>query len=224
MTKIAMQFISFRRLPASPIWLRRIYKKTCGYKAIIFAIAIIIGFAGCVTVPPVSQPLPKAIQKAKLQKLRNWQFNGALSISQGNSGAIVNVNWHQHTDDYTIALTSILDIAGAQIVGNKHQITLIRAGQPPVTAATPEKLMQKELGWWLPLENTHYWLFALPSPNIPYKATYYANTSLQLLQQQHWQIHYVDYQVVDGIYLPHLVVFEYPSLRLKLVIKKWSLQ
>jgi outer membrane lipoprotein LolB len=193
-------------------------------KTIIFAIVAIFGFTGCATMAPVSPPLSKGAQQAKLQKLKNWQFSGAISITQKNSSSIANINWQQHENNYQISLTSILNIAGIELIGNKDQITLIKSGQQQISANTPEELMQKELGWWLPLENVHYWLFAQPAPKSPYHATYYANSALQQLQQQRWQIHYIDYQLVDGFYLPHLVVLDYPSLRLKLVIKKWSLQ
>jgi outer membrane lipoprotein LolB len=194
------------------------------FKTIIASLVVILAFTGCATLKHAATPLSETAQQAKLKKLQSWQFSGALSITNHNSNSIVNVNWQQQADHYNITLTSLLNISGVKIIGNKNQITLIKSHEQQISANTPEGLMQKELGWWLPLENVHYWLFGMQAPKVSYHATYYANGALQQLQQQRWQIDYIDYQLVDGFYLPHLMVFNYGTLRLKLVIKKWLLQ
>ena len=90
----------------------------------------------------------------------------------------------------------------------------------------PERLLNKLLGYSLPILGADYWVLGMIDPN--YKQVSYSNLneygSLSNLSQAGWGIKYLNYKVYNGIMMPNIIIF-YNSdkdLQIKLVIKKWA--
>jgi len=58
---------------------------------------------------------------------------------------------------------------------------------------------------------------------MPYKAKFDGYNHLLLLQQQNWQIEYADFQAIKHIDLPTKILLINPTLRVKIVIKRWTI-
>jgi outer membrane lipoprotein LolB len=159
----------------------------------------------------------------QLNKINNWNLNGALGIKYYNKDSIAHFYWQQVTDHFAVNIYTPLNLGGVKITGDTKQVVLWKSVSEKEVAKTPEQLMYKELGWSLPLLSMKYWILGLPSPRISYKAKFDSYNHLSFLEQQGWQIKYDDFRSIDNIDLPTKIWLSAPQLQVKLVIKEWRI-
>ncbi len=70
--------------------------------------------------------------------------------------------WEQILID--INLSGSLNIGSVVIIGQPNKVTLQRGNEAPISATTAEELMQRQLGWTLPIPSLWYWARGLPAP------------------------------------------------------------
>ena len=172
---------------------------------------------------PASHHLTWKQRQRQLNTIKKWDIKGSLGITYNNQTEFAHFMWQQQYDAYAITLSSTFDIGSINIVGNSKIVTLWKSKSDKVTATTPEVLMQEELGWSLPLEDLRYWIVGLPTPKIPYKATYDAYNHLATLKQGNWSIQYLDFAAFNDIDLPLKMTVVNPQLHVKIVINNWKL-
>jgi len=184
---------------------------------------------GCAT-----QPLPQIDNwdsyQSQLAQVESWQLNGKLGVrlqspdKPQKTGGSASIDWQQHPRDYAIRLSGPLGQGTTWIKGNANGVRLEQAGQPPMTAATPEQLVEQSLGWQLPISELFYWVRGIPAPRLPIDAQVKAPSGgLEQLQQSGWQLAFSRYNAVGPWQLPGKIVAERDGLRLILVINNWQL-
>lgn len=190
---------------------------------------VVILLNGCTTI------LPRAKQKhtvfrcqtwlrqQKLATLENWHIKGAFSIQKNTKTMIANYDWLQHAQDYRLRITSTLALYSMQIIGRRGLITLWHSNQLRI-AYNAEQLMQKELGWSLPVDYLLFWIRGLPAPGRYHKRLD-GYGHLTTLYQKGWIVQFSRYLPVGQFDLPQILRFHHlhPSLRVKLVIKHFKL-
>jgi len=155
----------------------------------------------------------------QLKNLDQWQIQGSLSIRQGNDSDIAYYSWQQNKDIYQIHLSGPLNLGSIYINGNSEEVTLIKSQKEKYSAKTPEKLLQKTVGWSLPISGLVYWIKGMPSPNTPYSLKLGSYNHLTYLKQQGWIIQYPDFTVQNGIDLPQKLTLQKADLKIKIIVK-----
>lgn len=184
---------------------------------------------GCATAP--LRPIENwDSYQARLAQLDSWQLNGKLGVrlqpsdTAQKTGGSASIDWRQHPQDYAIRLSGPLGQGTTWIKGNAQGVRLEQVGQPPLTAETPEQLVQQSLGWQLPISELFYWVRGIPAPRTPIDAQVKAPSgSLEQLQQSGWQLAFSRYNAVGPWQLPGKIVAEREGVRLTLVIRNWHL-
>lgn len=192
---------------------------------------IVIGFTaaliGCAhppapTTPSVSyQKISWPQRQHALNRITDWDIDGAFSIRQPNKTTIASFDWTQKEKNYRIRIHSSLDLYGVNITGRPGLVMLWRAQNDHFTARSPEQLMQQQLGWRLPVSNLYYWMRGLPAPGN-YQAQFDNYGHLSTLTQQGWQIQYAQYLSVRNVDLPQMLDLTNQDLGVKIVIKQWK--
>lgn len=184
--------------------------------------------AGCVnTTPPQSstnfQTQNPAQRQTQLATVTSWDAAGALSIQRGGqSPAIMRFEWHQQgPNTYQIHLAASLNVAEMTITGTPGRVTLQSDNKAPQSAPTADQLMQKALGWSLPVSSLWYWVRGMPAPGANQGAQYDHFGHLVSLQQSGWSIHLSDFHTVNGADLPQVIELQRPGLMARIVIKNW---
>ena len=193
---------------------------------LIIGAVLAVTLSGCVSlrVGKVEQNFSKQSVDSRRQKLRaikNFQALGAISITTPQKTYLVNYVWRQQGSSYWIKLTSSLNAVSYEIFGNSRRVTLRRARQRDVSAHSVNVLLQRELGYSLPLAGLRYWILGLPASG-EFTSSNDKYGHLYKLQQQGWRINYLLYQSYDGMDLPRLMRISGHDLQIKLVIKKWQ--
>lgn len=206
------------------------------------AIALVSACATQTSVPPDGQttptleapkPIPKAPERLTewesyqqvLGNIDQWQVQGKLGVRLPNNSGSVYFNWKQRPDDFAIHLSGPLGQGTTWIRGDDDRVSLEQADQPPIFAATPEALMNKSLGWWLPISQLYYWIRGIASPDsAATEQAHFDDGSLQRLEQDGWQLEYSRYKTVSGWPLPTKVIARQQDIKLTFIIKNWKLQ
>lgn len=197
----------------------------------LIPIVLSVLLAGCATVPRQEPQPPSNLpiltwQKhvAQLDEINAWDIQGAVSIRQGARANMANLLWSQKgRQNYNISLFGPLGMGTIKIIGRADIAILLRSNKPGVTAASPELLMQKQLGWRLPVSNLYYWVRGLPTPNIAASTQLDDRNRLIHLNQAGWAIQYSGYKVVNNVELPTRIDLSNPRLQIRIVIRQWQI-
>lgn len=186
--------------------------------------------AGCATLsePPVDQAAyhktPWKQRRMNLADLQNWWIQGAVSIQCRGKTDMATFNWKQLGDHYTITLYGPLNLGCISLQGCPGQVTLIKPMGSTFSASSAEQLMQRQLGWYLPVSNMYYWVRGLPAPGSSAKQIHDQYGHLVFLGQQGWMINFQAYQSQGNMDLPRKIILDNQALHVKLVISNWNLQ
>lgn len=194
----------------------------------ILVVALIASLSGCSMFakkpdPAFNKTLSSKSRSQQLNSLRYWNVSGAISLRHQNKTDIGSFNWAQKNKYYDFKTYGPLNLAGIRIEGQPGRVTLWKNTKDPRYAQTPEELMSKELGWYLPLSSFLYWGRAIPAPGIPSEKTYDKYGHLSTLQQQGWSIQFTKYQGVSGMDLPRTMILDHQNLHAKIVFKRWQI-
>lgn len=194
----------------------------------LFSILTAIFLSGCATQmePPIDHPIyqkqPWKLRKVKLADSVNWTIQGAVSITCRDKTQMGSFTWKQVQNNYVINIYGPLNLGAIGIQGHPGSVTLYKPNGS-FSAPNVETLMQKQLGWYLPVANMVYWIRGLPAPGTKGQESYDDFGHLARLQQQGWTIQYQAYQTLNGADLPRKIVMDNEQLHVKLVIKNWDL-
>jgi outer membrane lipoprotein LolB len=203
-------------------------------KKIVSALGITLSIllAGCsTTTAPMSAVGDNTVamswpqRQQQLQQLTAWQLQGAIGITQAKQRWSASVNWQQqNANNYALRLFGPFGAGAVQLTGNANQVILRSSSQPqPLTASSPEALIQQQTGWDLPVSNLYYWVRGLPIPAAAITQQQFdAAHRLIELQQAGWDVQYISYANIQGIDLPYKIVLSNNNFNIKLVIKQWQ--
>jgi outer membrane lipoprotein LolB len=194
----------------------------------LICLSIVLCMCGCIqmTVPQSNAVIPSmshAVLAARLMQLTSWNAQGALSIQYDGKSSIANYSWAQHNArTYDIHIDSALNVYTLQLIGNDHGVTLIKNNVIVARANTPEGILQKTMGWSLPISNLMYWYRGLPVPSLANHVSYDASGALKTLSQDGWQIQFSNYQVARNLIVPRVMTLARDGMRVKIVTKAFD--
>ncbi len=162
--------------------------------------------SACATMPArqgaLNQHLTWRMRQMQLRKVTHWRLTGAVAITTPQQSKTASLVWQQsYADHYQVDLFGPLGTGHARLSSNTASVTLQANGQR-YQSATAEGLMQKVLGWHVPVSHLYFWIRGLPAPSFKSRMTFDAYHHIINLQQQGWKIHYQQHTAVNGIDLP----------------------
>lgn len=189
---------------------------------------LIVTLSGCATLtPPVSPPKQQSDtweqQQALLSRLQSWQLLAKIGMQSPDFSGSASLDWQQSKGRrYLMTLSGPLATGSASISGQPGQVTLRLPKGEVFTADNPEHLLQKQLGWKLPVSSLYYWIRGIPQPGVTSHTFFNAHQQLSLLEQQGWQIHYLNYTQVGAYSLPQKIEMTTAGIKVKLVIHSFE--
>lgn len=157
-----------------------------------------------------------------LSNIQDWDLKGLIAIRNTRDAWSANWRWQQHQHDYVIDLAGPLGTSPTQLTGTPNTVTLTTADGKKFNSHSPESLLEKQLGWRLPVSNLYYWIRGLPVPNIAAQKQFDSSHRLTVLFQQGWRIEYLRY--TEGkTDLPAKIILNNSALNVKIIINQWQL-
>lgn len=190
----------------------------------------LLALTSCSTITTHNQPIPAAPEKTiswddrarVLCDIKTWHLKGLIAVHAKNDAWSADWQWQQRQRDYTISLIGPLGSNAVQLAGTPSVVTLATSDGKTFTSPNPETLLEKRLGWRLPVSNLFYWIRGLPVPTLPARKQFDAANRLTILVQQDWRIEYLRYTTVHHVDLPDKMVLTNPKLSAKIIINQWS--
>lgn len=144
--------------------------------------------SGCATPP---QPGASAQSRADVEyqgrfSVRYVDQNGQQRDAYGN------FDWVERADTVTLELRNPLGSTLAVVEASPTSATLRLPNQPPRSASNVEDLMQRALGFPMPVSGMRYWLRNQVAPTSQAQTTLDKAGHPQQIVQDGWQIDYLD--------------------------------
>jgi outer membrane lipoprotein LolB len=159
----------------------------------------------------------------RVQSLAGWQLAGRLAVRTQDEGFSANLRWLQNRAGYLLRLSGPLGQDTYELRGAADGVTLLTADNRLLTATDPERLMQENLGWSVPLSGLKYWVRGIPGPDFTTEDLEVDERGLLVrLRQAGWRVAVEEYLHAGGIDLPRRLTLENDRFRLKLVIHDWN--
>lgn len=160
--------------------------------------------------------------KQRISSLDAWQINGKVGIRAPKDSGSGTLFWLQRQDYYDIRLSGPLGRGAARLTGRPGEILLEVANQGRYQAASPEQLLQDQLGLNLPVSHLLWWIRGLPSPDSKSRLNLDGQSHLAQLSQDGWYVEYLSYAEQNGFRLPERIKLSGFDLQVTLVIKDWQ--
>jgi outer membrane lipoprotein LolB len=160
--------------------------------------------------------------KQQLSQLDGWEINGKIGIRAPKDSGSGTLYWLQRQDYYDIRLSGPLGRGAARLTGRPGQVSLEVANQGRYEAATPEELLEQQLGWKLPVSHLSWWVRGLPAPDSKSQLTLDGDSRLAGLDQDGWRVEYLSYAEQNGYWLPERIKLHGQDLDVTLVVKDWQ--
>lgn len=176
---------------------------------------------------PLREPAKTGVWQAHqdaLSTLLTWQARGRIAVRTDEDGGSASFDWKQAGEKYHIRLRGPFGQGAMELEGNEYGVWLKRAGQTAVFSTQPERLLERESGWRLPIAGLEYWLRGLPDRRGDARPQLNADGHLASLQQHGWQIDYRRYQEVGEYTLPTRLELQRDGLHVKVLVDRWELQ
>lgn len=143
-------------------------------------------------------------------------------------GFSANYRWEQTGDSYDLELWGALGQGRTRITGSARSIQIVDGTGRVVKSRKPERLLQRHLGWSLPLSVLPYWLRGQPAPDSPATMMrFQPNADLEALEQLDWRLEFARYTDVDSTTrrerLPGRIRASSAELKLTIVSRDWTL-
>ncbi|WP_423393065.1 lipoprotein insertase outer membrane protein LolB [Burkholderia sp. LMG 21824] len=186
------------------------------------AVGAALALAGCASTPPsAGTPAGAALQTAATHAYHGRfavQYDDRLGKQQNVYG---NFDWQEHGDDVSLELRSPLGQTLAVVKSTPQAASLELPNRPTQYAPDVGDLMQKTLGFELPLAGLRYWLLPTAAPATPAETVRDPadGTRVKQIRQDGWTIDYLAYADAPATGVKRVnLVRATPPLDIKLVL------
>ena len=158
-----------------------------------------------------------------LSLFRDWTMQGALALRSGGDVSRVGMRWRQARDSHLVRFTGPLGVGLFEIEGSDTGVEVRFADGRRVRAESPEALLEREVGWSVPLAGLRYWIVGAPAPDgAVSKLELDGQGRLARLEQAGWTVIYERYGALDDLALPGRIRFSNESIEATVVVRRWT--
>lgn len=171
------------------------------------------------------QPLTPVLNDAsayqqQLAHLNRWQLDGKIGVRHANRSDSAALRWQQDQHHFDIFLSGPLGAGATRLLGTPDQLIIRNDSEEVTSTADPGQLLEKHLGWTLPLEKLPLWIIGRSDNR---KARFNSDHTLAGFNEADWQVDYLRYQTVGQWLLPEKIVLKHDDMQVTIVIKRWEL-
>ena len=170
-----------------------------------------------------AQELWAARQQALLD-LDSWDVHARAALKLESGVYNIGIRWQRQAETSTILLEAPFGQGVFRIESNAVGKYRLRLPDGRVFEdSSAEALLEKMIGWSLPISGLDYWIRGLPRPDSDYSHRLDEGGRARSIDQDQWSIGYLDYFArQENLQLPRRVRLESDKVTLKLIIERWQ--
>lgn len=175
--------------------------------------AVALLLVACAHVPGLGRELAPA---------NGFALAARLAVRTGTEGFTGGLRWVHAPRTHRLSISSPLGQIVAELEWAEAGATL-RLPDRQVHAPDLSQLMEREMGWALPIEGLSDWVQGRPRPGQAFEADRNTLGRLEALRQDGWTIEYPAYfEDGDASGKPRRLVLRHGETELRLVIDRWA--
>jgi outer membrane lipoprotein LolB len=162
---------------------------------------------------------------AWLEAHPQWSLEGRIAISNAGKGGSGRIDWQQQGDTYVVSLSAPVTRQSWRMSGGPDGALLEGVQGGPREGSDPAQLLLEATGWQIPVEALADWARGKASePDTLAQVAYAQDGRLQRLQQDGWQIDYLQWQPPVGQRpsLPARIEAQRGDAKVRLIIDSWA--
>lgn len=159
----------------------------------------------------------------QLASADHWILQGQLGVSDGHGhGGNGSLTWTQEGDHYDFVVRApITGQSLFRLSGGPAGALLEGVDGGPLRGPDAEELMQRAMGWNVPLRDLRAWVLGLRADSGPAELSFGANRLPSLLQQDDWTVDYRKWDEAHRPPLPKVVFAGKPPYSVRLSVESW---
>ena len=150
-----------------------------------------------------------------------WSLSGRLAISGPGEGGSGSLQWTQDGAGFRFAVSAPVTGKTWTLSGDAGHAELSGLREQPVHAADAAGLLQRELGWNVPVAELVDWVRGLRVPG-PAKVVFREDGLPAEFVQNGWKIEYRDYDTARQPALPVRIFASNGDYKVRLAIQHWD--
>jgi len=208
--------------------IQKIFSAKAGIFVGLCGLWVVLLSSGCASTQPgpVVGPKPQALERFVARGKLSIR-PGAAAEAAGARGFSAQYRWQQMGAQYELELWGLLGQGRTLLRGDAQHIDLIDGTGERTRSGVPEKLMQAQLGWSLPLAVVPFWMQGELAPGATNwassSATRSATGDLLAARQLGWQLKFDRYRQVGVRRLPGRVRGHNNDLRVIILVRDWQI-
>ncbi len=153
----------------------------------------------------------------------SWTLQGRLGVSDARDSGSGALDWSQDGHGFRFAVHASITGKTWILSGDASHAVLEGLREQPVRGDDAAELLQRELGWRVPIAELTYWARGLRAPGEA-RIQFRADGLPGEIDQSGWTVQYLDYDTSRTPALPSKVFATKGDTRVRLAIRAWALR
>jgi len=176
------------------------------------------------TVAPDAASLARQAEREQaLAAHDSWTLQGRLGVSDARDSGSGSLDWSQDGHGFRFAVHAPVTGKTWILSGDAGHAVLEGLREQPLRGDDAAELLQRELGWRVPIAELTYWARGLRAPGDA-RIQFRADGLPGEIEQDGWTVQYLDYDTGRTPPLPSKVFATRGDTRVRLAIRDWALR
>lgn len=163
----------------------------------------------------------QARREALLTPMSTWELVGRLGVSDGRDSGSGSLNWLQQGEAYRFELHAPVTGKTWLLTGDADHATLQGLRDTAVDGDDAASLLQRELGWRVPVAELAWWARGMRAPGKAELSLRPDGLPARIVQAG-WQVDFLDYDETRQPPLPRKLFAESGNYKVRLAIQRWQ--
>jgi len=186
----------------------------------LLAVFVLAGCAAPRIKPDADLLARQDARERALATQRTWQLEGRLGVSDGRDGGSGSLQWRQDGDAFHFSVHAPVTGKTWVLSGDPGHATLSGLREQPVEGADAAKLLERELGWHVPVAELTDWVRAARAHGEAH-IEFRSDGLPAVIEQDGWKIEYPDYDSASQPPLPRRIFASRGDYRVRLSVSQW---
>lgn len=162
----------------------------------------------------------QARREAALADQSEWRLSGRIAVSDGKDGGSGRIEWRQRGEDFVIDLRAPVSRQAWRLSGSAAGARLDGLEGGPREDADAQALLQREVGWSLPLDDLVAWARGARGKGAA-QVEFDPEGRPARIEQHGWVVEYRAWGGGDPV-LPRKVFAASGERRVRLIVERWD--
>jgi outer membrane lipoprotein LolB len=196
-----------------------------GLRAAVVVAALLLGACAAqqhkASRPDAAGLAAQVLRETTLERRADWSLRGRLGVSDGHDSGSGSLEWIQKTSAFRFSVHAPVTGKTWVLSGDSGSARLDGLREQAVEGGDAGLLLERELGWKVPVSELRYWARGERAPGAA--SVEFRDDGLPaVIVQGGWTVRYLDYDLAQDPPLPSKVFATRGDYKVRLAIREWG--